>query len=296
MNNMNGYQNFNGFGYPQAGVTPNAPAQGVNVKSWLPDETIRRLKKDHEQFTFSVTEEEIERARCNHRDVNGMLSLYPNDDGTCTCAICNHKFSITEALNEEDVVHATEVIENILQTSKLMYISLDPNIGREFYQVLAFIKKIPKLYKIASEDYKKYENVYGFTQGIPQNAFGIFSSMTNPGFGGYTQYTGQPGMMGYQQPMGYAPQPVPMNNQMVGNPFYQQPGMMGYPNPPQMMGYQQPNGYAPQPVPTAGYQQPPVQNQGFAMNPQGAAANTPNTTPVDNKAGEGAVVKDQFKG
>lgn len=307
MNNMNGFQNFNGFGYPNAGVMPNSAVQGVNVKSWLSPEMINQLKKQQEQFSFSVNQEEIERAICNHRDVNGNFTGMINEDGTCTCAICGYTFAVTEEYTPEEVTHATSIVESILQTCKMMYISLDPAVGRDFFQVIAFIRKIPQLYKVASEDYKKYENVYGFTQGVPQNAFAIFGSMTNPGFGGFAQYTGQqypgayqqPMMAGYQPPTGYAPQQ--MNPQAQGNPFFQQGYQpqqnYGQPAPFQtQQTYQQGavNGYA-------GYTQPPITGQGFAMNPQGAAAQAPTSTPAQNNptpapADTKAAVNDQFKG
>lgn len=292
MNNYGGYQNNFGFG----GVTPNAQFQtGAKVTPWLSAEDINMLKKDTEQFSLAITEEELKRAMCNHRELSGMPSLKGNDDGTCTCYICGHTFSITNELTNEQVVTSCNVIENILQTIKLLYNSMDPTTGREFFQILAFIKKIPKLYEIASNDFKKYEGVYGFSQGSQQNAFAIFGSLTNPGFGGgYNMGMGNPQFTGQQgfAPNGYAPQqpqyqygqqPMPQ----MGNPFVAGYGMNAQQPFPGQPGFA-PNGYA---QPTI---QQPV-NGGFAMNPTGAAAPNPAATQPAPKAESPVDVKSEFK-
>lgn len=296
MNNYGYQNNFGGFG----GVTPNAQFQnGVKVTPWLSAEDINMLKKDTEQFSLAITEEELKRAMCNHRELSGMPSLKGNDDGTCTCYICGHTFSITNELTNDQVVTSCNVIENILQTIKLLYNSMDPTTGREFFQILAFIKKIPKLYEIASNDFKKYEGVYGFSQGSQQNAFAIFGSLTNPGFGGgynmgmgNPQYTGQQPMYN-TAPMGYAPQQpmygnAPQMNPQMGNPFVAGYGM----NAPQQPPFPGQQGFAP-----TGYAQPTIQqpvNGGFAMNPQGAAAPQAQQTAAP-KADSPVDVKSEFK-
>lgn len=310
MNNMNGYQNQY-YGGMQPGVTPVQGAfNAAPVKSWLPDEVISQLRNDVTQFSLSCSEEDMHRAQCNHRNQDGSLSLMANEDGTCTCSICGYKFSITNQLSQEQVEAACTLVENILQTTKLLYMSLDPKIGRDFFQIIAFLRKVPKVFEIASGDFKKYENVYGFTQGVQQNAFAIFGSMNMPfgGMGMAQQYTGQAAPFGqpYAQPMGGYQQPyaqqgyaAPQYGQAPAsvNPFYggapaPQPQMQyGQPMNQPMGGYQQP--YA-QPGVQApqGYQQ---NNGGFVMNPQGAAAPNPapqvapaNTTaPTDAQAETG---------
>lgn len=276
---------------------------GIKVNPWLTPEDINALRKDTEQFTLSLTNEELKRAVCNHRDTNQLPSLKPELDGSCTCTICGYNFNVTEEYSQEQVVEACRVMENLLQTIKLMYISLDPTVGKDFFQILAFIKKIPKLYEIASNDYKRYEGVYTFSQGIPSNTFAIFGSLTTPGGSFYNPNAqmgyGAPAQPGYGVPPmpGAAPwaQPPQMNGYGApaqpgygygqvppqNNPFYQAPGYTnGYPNN-GTMGYtgQQANMMPTMPG-TAGYGQPQptttVQhNTGFAMNPQGAAGPAP---------------------
>lgn len=314
------------FAGMMGGVSPtNQAIAGVKVNSWLTPETINSLRKDGAQFTLALSEEDIARAQCNHRNQDGTPSLNTNDDGSCKCSICGYTFNITDEYSIEQVEAACKCVTDILQTIKVMYISMNPEIGRQFFQIIAFMDKIPKLYKIAAQDYKKYENVYGMTPGMPQSAFNVFAALSNPMVGfGVPQYAGYgtvPGMdpataaMYGQQTMGQPAQP-PMGYGVGmqpafgtypgavvgpnGQPVAPQPGMQAAP-----MGYgapqQQPNAYAAvggnpfyanQP---AGYAMPGQQPQGFAMNPQGAAApaaQPAQAAPKPNDTGAPAVTAD----
>ena len=255
MNNM--YGNPMGFTpntFMGQGMVPNQqplPKTG----NWLSGEKYQLLQKGLSQFKLSVTEEELAKGQCNHYNLNGTSALIPDQDGSggCTCAICGTHFTSRE-FAQEDVQNATQNILDILNTIKILYLSIDPNAALEYFQIIPFIEKIPQLYNIAVNDFKKYEGVNNMVPAQGQNPFNIFSMMTM----GYN-----PAMMGYQAPMGYAPQQAPM-----GYAPQQQPGA------PMMGGFAQQNpGYnpmygAPQQTPMAGYQ---PTTQGYAFNPAGAA-------------------------
>ena len=202
MNNM--YGNPMGFA-PNAfmgqGMVPNQqplPKTG----NWLSGEKYQLLQKGLSQFKLSVTEEELAKGQCNHYNLNGTSALIPDQDGSggCTCAICGTHFTSRE-FAQEDVQNATQNILDILNTIKILYLSIDPNAALEYFQIIPFIEKIPQLYNIAVNDFKKYEGVNNMVPAQGQNPFNIFSMMTM----GYN-----PAMMGYQAPMGYAPQQTPM--------------------------------------------------------------------------------------
>jgi len=279
---MNGFNNFGAFGM-SPNTVPNTGVGGIKVDSWLAPEQIDELERKSEAFNLAITPQEQLRAICNHRNKAGQIKLLDDPDGSCTCTVCGYNFQVVENITKEQVEAACNMVENILQTCKLLYVSLPPEIGREFFQILAFIKKIPGLWAIAVNDYKKYEGVYGYQQQGNANAFSVFNALTTPGGFGIPP---QPQMYPGQQPN-----------------MYQQPQMFQQPNmyqQPQMYPGQQPyngqfgnggvygnqgtnpfvQGQQPQPSPQ------PTQ-QGFAMNPQGAAA--PAQPPSDgavNVAGE----------
>ena len=243
-----GYVYPNNFG---PGMVPNANMPVAHAKSWLTPEQRSSLQKTVQKFNLAASEEDVIKGNCNHYNENGTCALVPDADGSdgYTCSICGTHFTMRD-FTKEEVQNATDNILDILNNIKVMYLSLDPSAATTYFQIIPFIEKVPKLYDIASTDFKKYDNAAMYVNGYNRtNAFDNFRAMNNPGmfgaFGGYQQpMYGMPQQpMGYQQPAyGYAPQGM--------NPMYGQ--------------YQQP---APQPQ--AGYQ---PQAQGFAMNPQGAAA------------------------
>lgn len=254
------------------GVIPNQAAAMPKTGNWLSADKIALLQKGISQFKLSVTDEELAKGQCNHYNPNGTTALIQDADGSggCTCTICNTHFTSRE-FTQEEVQIATQNILDILNTIKIMYLSIDPNAACEYFQIIPFIEKIPQLYQIAVSDFKKYEGVDNFINPQQQNPFGIFSMMVNPG------YAGQMGQPMYQQPMapGYGmPQQTPM----------------GYAAP--MPGYGMPQGYNPL---YAG--QPMMPNPGF-VNPSMPMGNVPvaaPTTPAAAPAQEEVKVDTQFK-
>ena len=260
--------NFNYFGQ---GMVPNQYAQTPKMTNWLSQDKLATLKKNLNQFKLSVTEEEMFRGQCNHIDPQtGISALIPDQDGSggCTCSQCGTHFTARNFSNEE----VQSIVQNtldLLNTIKIMYLSLDPAHALEYFQIIPFIEKIPQLYTIAVNDFKKYEGVDQFSVNQAQNPFNIFAMMTNPGMG-----------MGMAQPFYagqvYGQQPV-MNAGMAQqsgtpayNPMYTQPayGMAQQPVQQQTMYAQQPQGGYQPSMMQSGYQ---PQTQGFAMNPTGAA-------------------------
>lgn len=275
--NMNGMMpNF----YMGNGMVPNPNVyQQPKTLNWLPNEDYALLQKGLSQFSLSVTKEELAKGQCNHYDKNaGNTTLIPDPDGSggCTCTICGTHF-YSKDFTKEEIEAAVANILDILNTIKIMYLSIDPSAALEYFQIIPFIEKIPALYNIAVQDFKKYEGVDSF---IPNNAsmnpFNVYAMMmNNPGFG--------MGMVPQQQ-MNMASQMMPQ--QGYGFQPQQQMGM------PQQTPQQQMNmaqqGYGFQPnmnagfaqqnpqfnpmygmtVPAGGYQ---PQQQGFSMNPTGAA-------------------------
>ena len=262
----------------QFGQVPNQN-QPPKATNWLPPETIALLKKGVEQFNIGVTDEDIARGQCNHIDpATGQLAVIPDGDGSngYTCPICGTHFNANN-YTAEDVKNATDLILDILNTIKISYLSLDPSAARDYFQIIPFIEKIPKLFEVALNDVKRYEGLSGFVNnGASLNPFTAFNMMMAPGFmGGYQN----PGY-GYGQYGAPAPAPAPqapMNGYAAPNPgFNPMYGQYGAPAPapaPQAAPQMQygPNVTPIQPA-TPGYQ---PQSQGFAMNPQGAAAPAP---------------------
>lgn len=261
MNNMYGQpMGYNPNAFMGQGMVPNQQ-QMPKTGNWLNNEKFALLQKGLSQFKLSVTEEEVARGQCNHYNQNGTSALIPDQDGSggCTCAICGTHFNSRE-YSQEDVQNATSNILDILNTIKILYLSIDPSAALEYFQIIPFIEKIPQLYNIAVNDFKKYEGVNNMVPAQGQNPFNIFSMMTmgyNPNMN-YGAYQPQA-----QVPYGYPQQPVYPQVPVAQYPQQQMMQQPGY-NP--MYGAPQVQQQA-QPV-APGYQ---PQTQGYAFNPQGAA-------------------------
>lgn len=258
---QNGFQtaSYGAFGNPGYNYNYNQPVQ--KLTNTLSPEEVASLRDKGEPFSLKLTPEEKLRAVCNHiNPETGMSALLDNPDGSVTCTICHHKFS-TEDVSVSEVQESTDMILNFLQTSKLLYLDMPAATAREYYQIIPLIEKLPKLFKIASDNFRRHENIPGFMPGQSQSPFTIFGALNNPA----TYYQQQP-VYGYQQQnapyqdmyaqqapaqqMGQAPQPQP------GNPFYgytQQPAYAQQPQAQQMgmgqpsYGQVVPQPYAPQP-------------------------------------------------
>lgn len=288
-NNYN--QSYGGMNQPGYDIY----GRGYNVNTNIPrpklgntltEEQIAKLRNTGEVFSLQLTEEERLKGICLHRNNDGSTAIIENPiDGSCTCTICHHTFTTGE-YSDEEVRSATDMILNILQTCKLMYLDMPTQAAAEYYQIIPLIEKIPKLFKTAADNFRRHDNVSGILPGQPMSPFTIFGALSNPAYGfGYQQPQPQNPYMNQQY--GFNPQQPPMQamNMPVGSaPMYQTPGPAvadpnfnnGYNNGP-MSGYTNQFGY-----PGAGDQQGyRPNNPGFAYNPA-AAQGTPVVNPQPN--------------
>ena len=240
-NNMGG---FAPSGYTQQ---PMAPQKTKNV---LTAEEIKSLRKKVDTFSLGLTEDEMLRGVCFHKDENGNETLKDNGDGTVTCTVCGYKFDPLQNCTEDDLQRYVDNITDVLQTIKLLYIDMPPEAAREYFQIIPLINKVPKLFKIASDDFSRHENYNNYRFNGAPNTINLYNMLSSGTFN--TGFNPQPYQ---QQPYG---QPM-----MGGMPQMQQP-------------FQPTNGFgfgAPvAPQPQNGYQ--PV-TQGFGY--------TPNQTNINNQ-------------
>lgn len=210
---------------------PVKPAHG----NWLSNDKISILSNAQDAFKLSVSETELLKGQCNHYFSNGSPALVPSADGTgYTCSICGTTFHSHE-FTEDDVKNATQNILDILNTIKVMYLSIDSNAALEFFQILPFIEKIPMLYNIAVNDFKRYEgtninnnnispfNVLGYMMGMPMMGVGFQQPMYQPQMPAQPMYQPQmPGQQMYNPQMGAPAQPMyqPQPNMAAGQPVY----------------------------------------------------------------------------
>ncbi len=224
------------------GMVPNVQNNLPKTTSWLTDEQDNLLKSNAGQFTLSVTDVEMAVAICNHYDrATGKSLLIEDGDnsGGVTCQRCQTHFYLRKF--SKDVKNTIQNFKDIANTIKVLYRSLSPATGAEFFQMLALVEKVLPMAEIAFADFGRYlnatDNLYTINSGL--NPVGLMSALMNP-------------IMFQQQPVYAAPQ-----QQYVG-----QPVQVPY------------NPMFSQQVPMQQVQQQPYQpaGNGFAYAPQGAAA------------------------
>jgi hypothetical protein len=254
-----GYNNYNGFG----------PQVAQPIKNALTEEEIKSLQQNGSSFSLGLTKTDQLRAKCTHREANGMndsLTYDPNT-GRVRCRICGYEFKPVDASTDLGAIDdAASSIVDILQTIKLLFPTLPADAVGEYFQIIPLIEKIPNLFKIAAQEALKNDvNPYSFNSNN-MGGVAMFANLMNAfgnGFMNPQQQFGQQPFM--NQPMGQ-PFVAPQPNVPQGTPF-------GYPGASQAQGYQ--------PMTPAGYsfqvpQQPTVA-------PTVAAPAAP-ATPVESTA------------
>lgn len=250
-NGNNGFPFQNGFN--GGAMYTNQPPKKPLMTNPLTEQEVNQLKQKEAGFTLRVDPVELLKAKCTHRDPKtGQFTVVANPDNTVTCTTCGETFD-PEALDQATVQKISDLMINALQTTKFMYLDQPDASITQYYQMIPFIKKLPKLYELAMHNFNQYHqasnNVQQANNGF--SGFGMLNSMMGPGpaYGGY----------GFGQPM--------------PNPYMNQP-MMGYPQPQQTAFTQQANAMVNGNPFQADPNQAQVQPQ--AIQPQAAPAQTTN--------------------
>lgn len=237
--NGNGFGPFNPYGVPGTGFQYNGinPQQYTKHNNVLTAEEIASLMKKENQFSLALTESDKLKAACTHQKADGSGdTLTDNADGTVSCAICGYTFKPVEPreVTQETLQEAVNEVVDILQTIKLVWIDIDPAVGREFFQIIPLIEKIPALFDVAVKNYAKHEAIMPWGNNSrnmsTMQAFQMLSQLLNGG-NAYAnpQYQQPQGQPMYQQPVYGQPvqpqgAPVPPTNGFgyVGQgPMYQ---------------------------------------------------------------------------
>lgn len=283
------------------GINPANVFQQIQVTDPMtPEDKALLSNKSDKGLNLVLSDEEIAKAKCPHKNQNGMLTAPTSVPNVVKCTQCHEEIDIT-AYEPQEIEDTVARMTNILQQIKTFAINLDPMVFNEFMMMLAFLKRTPKLYQIARQNFAEAARSGNQTQtaGMAPNYRGngletynnILSGNIGPMYGNaYNQVN--PGMYGYnpamdptfiaQQQATAAAQQAQMqqmaqmqaqyNQQPVGQQWGQQWGQQT----PQMVMQQQAQPFASnqvapqvqpnmQPSGTVAFQQPssaPAQNQG----------------------------------
>lgn len=260
MNNYNYNSAPYGYGVPNQQYGFNGqfnaqPQPEVKFNNILSNDEIARLRKHSSEFSLDITDEELLRAKCNHRSEDGLHDTIVMDEetGIAECAICHHKFKpVQREVTPEILNESVQNCIDIVQTIKLLFPNIPKPAADEYFKIIPMMEKLPKLFQLSVEECARHQNLYNnnnyYNRGLGtaaqfQNLAALFNGA----------------MMGnYQQP----------------NNFYNQanpaPGAYGFAGnaTPQGNPFGQPGG----PAPAPGYAAP---NPGYQYNPNFDQATAP---------------------
>lgn len=223
----------NGYGFTGYGVNNGAQVYGaqktIPMTQPLTPQEIAQLRQKGPAFSLAVDPQELLAAACTHKE-NNRIVVTQNANGELYCPICGATFKAD--WTQQEVEGAAKVIEDILQTIKLQYLTIPEGVAKQYFAMLPLIKKAPKLYEISCNEFAKQEQGNPIYDQNGQRGFQMLGMLTNPmamynpqmmGMAAPQQPAYDPNMMGgYQQPMyGYAqPQPMVTGQMPAGvNPF-----------------------------------------------------------------------------
>lgn len=183
----------------------------------LTEDEIAQLKTNGGEFDISLTQDELLRGFCTHKDPRtGALTLVRNNDNSLTCSICQQTFN-EEDLSKENAEAIVKRFIDLLQTIKAAYPDIPVTTARQFFSIIPLAKKVPNLAYFATQNMSKYQNAtmiapgqspYGFNAlgaimgGAPMGYVGgAYGLPMNPPMNPVMPMPGQP-VMG-QVPYGY---------------------------------------------------------------------------------------------
>ena len=225
------------------------PKEEIQERPTLTPEEAQRLA-NHKvpQFTFTLTEDDILKAKCNHQG----NPLHPNNpafsrtqNGQLVCNTCGEIINVDKVYTAEEVEAIFHTMNDIMNLLKITDRTLPDEVRAQLYQATALFKKIPDIYKHCSSNFDKIynSNFVNYSYNGFNDVFGTINSMyTNTGMmspmGQMNPY-GNPAAYGYGQPQ-------PMQGQPMNYGFNPQPTQPVAPQP--MQGQPMNYGFNPQPV------------------------------------------------
>lgn len=206
---------FNQGGFYYNGMQPTQAQKFNNV---LTPDQIKSLQQKDAQFSLGLTEEEILRGVCNHRNLegDGDALVYDPVTGEARCTICGYTFKpVEQGITPEEIKDSVANVIDLLQTIKLMYVDLPAQAAKDYFPIIPLLEKIPQLFEYAAKNMTKHDAYNWQYSNRNMGTMAMFNNLTNM-FGAMNgmQYQ-QPQ---FQQPMMGQPAGFP-NAAYAQNPF-----------------------------------------------------------------------------
>ena len=181
MNNTMYQQQPNyGMGAPMGMAQPNP--NNYRIPSTLSAEEIAMLRNQGSTFSLQLTQEEMLRAICNHRSEDGLSDtlVYDPVNGTAKCTVCGYEFRPVEPnVDYDSIKEDIKRVEDIIQTTKLMYVDLPQQAAKDYYPILGLLEKLPQLMEYAAKNMAKHDNYNYMYDQRNMGAAAMFANLSN---------------------------------------------------------------------------------------------------------------------
>lgn len=224
--------------YDQYGQNYN-PRPAPKFTQPLTNEQIAKLRQGESAIDWRISQMDLLRASCTHKEANGANALIKQGNGLWHCTICGADFSM-DPVSEKEVQDAVNVIINLLQMSKAMYLDAPASFISNYYQIIPILEKFPTVFRLAWNNFNMHEDYNS------DNVQGVYG-----GFGGSNDFQRLNNIIAYN--------PVPQPSPFI---------------------YQQPEVIQPNPYPYPGYASQPYGYPGYPPQPQGVPIATPPAPPT----------------
>lgn len=239
-----------------------APQPRARNTQPLTNEQIASLRKNSETFNMKVSQEEILRAICTHKDKNTgdytLNEIGSDEKGSIwKCSICGEEFHFLDEISVDEVDRIVKDMIDVLQTSKSIYLDAPEEMVKQYFQMIPLLRKLPYLWAQSLANFNKYvgnaNSPFAMNYSYPNN----FATLGNIIGGAWANPAmGNPWYPPTQQPTNgwYPQQPAYDPNMMNYQAVPQQPMNNGWSN-----GWGNPMAYnQPQMPPQQATQAPPV--------------------------------------
>jgi len=211
--------NSNGMYSGNAVIPGMAPHKGVQP---LSQAEIDMLMNEASKTEWRVSEFDLMKAKCTHKDKQGNVTLVESSDDKVKCKICGEEFRL---LNDDlsTIQKHTEYVIDALQTIKTLYLDAPEQLSNNYFQIIPMLQKTSLLYKKAADNLAQHDNsqsasIYPTNFNTDPNSWQMMNSIV----AGNMSY----GMPNPVQPNPALNQPVP--GVWVNGQFIPQ-NSMGYP-------------------------------------------------------------------
>jgi hypothetical protein len=220
---MYAYNQSNNGAYPGNAIVPGmAPHKGTQP---LTQSEIDMLMNEVNKTEWRVSELDLIKAKCTHRDKQGNATLVEAGDDKVKCKICGEEFHLLQD-DLTTIQKHTEYVIDALQTIKTMYLDAPEQLSNNYFQIIPMLQKTVLLYKKAADNLAQHDNsqsasIYPTNFNADPNSWQMMGSILagNTGYG----Y----GMPNPAQPNPAMNQPIP--GMYVNGQFVPQGGVMNYP-------------------------------------------------------------------